>query len=381
MNARVARVLIVDDEPRNLRVLEGILAPLHYDLQLAGSGKEALEHVAADPPDIVLLDVMMPDISGFDVCRRLKTQAETQFTPIVLVTALADRESKLMGIEAGADDFINKPVDPNELRARVKSLLRAKSLHDELQQKTTALEESNQALTAANQQIQEASRHKSDFLARMSHDLRTPMNAIIGYSRILRRKLTDRLDEREQRNLQNIEKFSGNLLNLINDILDLSRIEAGRIELNAPPTDVRTLANECADALESIVKPGVELRRELSDVGQITTDPDRLRQVVMNLLGNAAKFTDSGHITLSLAHNNGATELTVADTGIGIPPEDLPHIFDEFRQVERQGGEQSEGTGLGLAIAKKTVELLGGEITASSAIGRGTTFAVRLPGE
>ena len=204
------------------------------------------------------------------------------------------------------------------------------------------------------------------------------MNAIIGYSRLLQRSLGDRMDEREARNLANIKTSSHNLLNLINDILDLSRIEAGRIEMNVQPVDVRTLAGECADALESIVREGVVLRRELEDVGTIRSDGDRLRQVVMNLLGNATKFTGEGSITLSLRRVDGAVELSIAYTGIGIPPEDLPHIFDEFRQVERQDGEQTEGTGLGLAIVKKTVELLGGKISAKSAVGKGTTFTLRV---
>jgi len=228
------------------------------------------------------------------------------------------------------------------------------------------------------QKLEQASQNKSQFLRRMSHDLRSPMNAIIGYSRLLQRRLADRMDEREARNLANIQISSSNLLNLINDILDLSRIEAGRIEVNVQSVDVRTLAGECADALESIVQEGVVLRRDLEDIGKIQSDPDRLRQVVMNLLGNATKFTGEGSISLSLHRVDGAVELAVADTGVGIPPEDLPHIFDEFRQVERQGGEQTEGTGLGLAIAKKTVELLGGTITAESAVGKGTTFTLRI---
>jgi signal transduction histidine kinase/ligand-binding sensor domain-containing protein len=242
----------------------------------------------------------------------------------------------------------------------------------------------NAELEAANQEITEATRNKSQFLRRMSHDLRSPMNAIIGYSRVVLRRSRDVLDQRQVRNLENIETSSGNLLNLINDILDLSRIEAGRVEISEQPVDLRKLADECADSLESIVKDDVVLERDLDDVGLINSDPDRLRQVVMNLLGNATKFTDSGSITLSLKQvaagdpGKGVIELSVADTGIGIPAEDLPHIFDEFRQVERQGGEGAEGTGLGLAIAKKTVELLGGEISATSEVGVGTTFTVRM---
>jgi signal transduction histidine kinase len=200
----------------------------------------------------------------------------------------------------------------------------------------------------------------------------------MGYTRILRRRLADQIGERETRNLANIETSSTNLLNLINDILDLSRIEAGRIEVETEAVEVRTLVGECADALEPIVRPGVELRRELGEDREIRTDPGRLRQVIMNLLGNATKFTPAGSITLSLRGAGALVEIAVADTGVGIPPEDLPHIFDEFRQVERQGGEQTEGTGLGLAIAKKTVDLLGGNLTAASQVGVGTTFTVRI---
>jgi len=228
------------------------------------------------------------------------------------------------------------------------------------------------------QQLEQASHNKSQFLRRMSHDLRSPMNAIIGYTRVVLRKARGVLDERQVHNLENIETSSNNLLTLINEILDLSRIEAGHVELQIQPIDLGALADECADALESIIQPGVELRREWAAVDPIQTDPERLRQVIMNLLGNAIKFTERGRITLSLHPVDHQVEIVVTDTGIGIPPEDLPHIFDEFRQVERQGGEKTEGTGLGLAIAKKTVELLGGTISAESEVGAGTKFTLRV---
>ncbi|MFH1569405.1 MAG: ATP-binding protein, partial [Gemmatimonadota bacterium] len=226
----------------------------------------------------------------------------------------------------------------------------------------------NRALTEANERVQEATRNKSEFLRRMSHDLRSPMNAIIGYTRLVLRKARGTLDDRQIRNLENIQTSSERLLALINDILDLSRIEAGRLELQVREADLGALVTECADALAPLVKPGVELVRQLESLPPVQTDPDRLRQVVMNLLGNAAKFTEQGSITVSLRAADGGAELRVADTGVGIPPEDLPHIFDEFRQVQRQGGEQTEGTGLGLSIARRIVELLGGAIAAESEV-------------
>ena len=240
-----------------------------------------------------------------------------------------------------------------------------------VQQRTRALEE-------ANREIQETTRRKSDFLARMSHDLRTPMNAIIGYTRLLLRKLAGSVEPRQLKNLENIETSSHNLLKLINEILDLSRVEAGRIDVKVQDVDLKQLAEECAASVEPLLAPGVEWHPQIEDVPPIRTDPDILRRVLMNLLGNAVKFTETGHVALTLHPVDDQVEISVSDTGVGIPPEDLPYIFEEFRQVERQGGTEKEGSGLGLAIARKSVELLGGTIKAASEVGKGTTFTLRI---
>ena len=252
-------------------------------------------------------------------------------------------------------------------------------LEERVQQRTAELEAANQALTAANRQIQTANQLKSDFLARMSHDLRTPMNAIIGYTRILQRRAREVLDQRQYRNLENIQVSADHLLILINDILDLAKIEAGRIDIQPEEVDLKQIATQCALSVESLLKPGVRLEQHLADVAPLYTDPDRLRRVLMNLLSNAVKFTEAGRITVSMQAVEGEVEVSVADTGMGIPPEDLPHIFDEFHQVDRPGGSAGEGTGLGLAIANKSVELLGGKIGAESEVGKGTTFTLRIP--
>jgi signal transduction histidine kinase/ligand-binding sensor domain-containing protein len=250
--------------------------------------------------------------------------------------------------------------------------------NNELFQVNTSLQQTNEQLENANREIQENTRRKSEFLARMSHDLRTPMNAIIGYTRLLMRKLRGSIDDRQLRNLENIQTSSNNLLNLINEILDLSRVEAGRIEVNPAEVDLGQLAEECAASVESLVGERVEFRRQFEEVPTVRTDREIVRKVLMNLLGNAVKFTEEGSIALSVHPVDDRVELSVADTGMGIPTEDLPFIFEEFRQVERQGSTEKEGTGLGLAIAKKSVELLGGEISAESEVGRGTIFAIRI---
>ena len=249
---------------------------------------------------------------------------------------------------------------------------------EQVQELSVRTQEQNQALEQANAQVQEANRLKSDFLARMSHDLRTPMNAVIGYTRILLRRLRGTIDERQYRNLENVQLSANNLLTLINDILDLSKIESGRMEVNPEEVDLQQMIDECIASVQSLVKPGVVVNQNMDGCAALRTDSDRLRRVLMNLLSNAVKFTEEGSITVSLrAHQGGGVEMAVADTGIGIPPEDLPHIFDEFRQVDGVTKAQ-EGTGLGLSIARKSVELIEGTIAAESLIGKGTTFTLRI---
>ncbi|OGG46883.1 MAG: hypothetical protein A3F84_28395 [Candidatus Handelsmanbacteria bacterium RIFCSPLOWO2_12_FULL_64_10] len=401
MNA--PKILIVDDTPANVKALRMRLSPEGYEVLEASDGLQALERVAQEKPDLVLLDVMMPGLNGFEVCRRVKSQPDTQFIPVVLVTALTDRESKVTGIEAGADDFINKPLDPDELRARVKSLLRTKSLHDELQRGYEELRRLTEDLKAANRQVQEATRRKSQFLANMSHELRTPMNAILGFTDLVLRRSGDALPDQQRDNLMKVKLSADHLLNLINDLLDLSKIEAGRVDIISASFHVKRLIANCCATVSPLVKPGVTLNYEVADdVGEAHTDEARLRQIIINLLSNALKFTEQGEVKVRVARpptadrrpppsipgppssvvgrpsEDGFLEIAVSDTGIGIPPEALGYIFEEFRQVEGSP-QQQKGTGLGLSITKKLTELLGGTIEVTSEVGRGSKFTVRIP--
>ncbi len=202
-----------------------------------------------------------------------------------------------------------------------------------------------QRLEAQNIQIQEANRLKSDFLARMSHDLRTPMNAIVGYTRILQRRLKGMIEDRQYRNLENISTSADHLLSLINDILDLSKIEAGGIDIRPEDVDLGQLVSDCMTSVRPLVKAGVQFDERLEQTNTVHTDPDRLQRVVINLLGNAVKFTEAGSITVSLKSVDEWVEVSVVDTGPGIPAADLPFIFDEFRQVYRRRGEGRHGVG------------------------------------
>ena len=270
--------------------------------------------------------------------------------------------------------------DPAELERLLEE--RTRQLEERtrlLEERTRLLEQKEQELALARQEADEAKRLKTEFLARMSHDLRTPMNAIVGYARILLRKTREALDDRQYRNLENIQTSAHHLLDLINDILDLSKVEAGRVEVHPEEVDLKRLFYECLAGAASQVREGVELEQKIEGVERLHTDPDRLRRALENLLDNAARHTEQGRIALVAKANGERVRISVEDTGSGIPAENLAQIFDEFRQVARKGRTAEEGTGLGLAIVRRSVELLGGGVSAESCEGKGSTFTIELP--
>jgi signal transduction histidine kinase len=260
----------------------------------------------------------------------------------------------------------------------------SKTLEQKVAERTQELAEKNRALESANRQVLEANRRKSQFLAGMSHQLRTPMNAILGFTRLVLRRAGDVLPERQRENLGKVKESAENLLILINDLLDLSKIEAGRMEVHPALFAVPSFIQRCCESMSPLIKPGVQLRHEIaSEIGEAYTDEDGLRQVLLNLLSNALKFTHVGEVVVLVnvdkPHNNDTSlVLKVSDTGIGIATEVLADIFEEFLQGEG-GSRQREGTGLGLPIAKKWVELLDGSITTESEPGKGSTFTVTIP--
>lgn len=260
----------------------------------------------------------------------------------------------------------------------------SKNLEQKVKERTLALQEKNQELEIANQQVQEASRRKSQFLAGMSHELRTPMNAILGFTRLVLRRAGDLLPERQRDNLVKVRESADHLLGLINQLLDLSRLEAGRMEIHPEPFDIKQFIMACCEMVSPLVKPNVLLTPQIADtIGEAYTDEEGLRHIVINLLSNAIKFTDVGEVMIQVqverqAHGAATLVITVADTGVGIPADALETIFEEFQQVEG-GVQKREGTGLGLPIAKKWVERLGGSIRVESELGKGSTFIVWIP--
>jgi len=257
-----------------------------------------------------------------------------------------------------------------------------RSLEQKVLERTVELETSERDLAAARDEALAANRHKSAFLANMSHELRTPLNAIIGFSEVLGERLFGELNEKQSEYAQDIHGSGKHLLSVINDILDLSKVEAGRLNLALASFPLPlTIENAITAVEERAGRRGVTLTQEIEPtVGEITADERKLKQALLNLLANAVKFTpEGGTVTLRARVRGDAVEIAVTDSGIGIAPEDQGVIFEAFRQAGTDHSRASEGTGLGLALTKRLVELHGGTITVESTVGRGSTFTVILP--
>jgi signal transduction histidine kinase len=240
-----------------------------------------------------------------------------------------------------------------------------------------------QEIQEKNEQLENASRHKSQFLANVSHELRTPLNSIIGFTRLVLRKTESQIEKLQKENLQKVLISSEHLLNLINGLLDLSKIEAGRMEVYAETFTLNDVVRMAASTVEPMLRNGhVRLVTEVApDIPPVKTDRDKLKQVVLNLLSNAVKFTEKGEIKVAAWRDNGALKLTVSDTGIGMKQEALALIFEEFRQADMSSTRRYGGTGLGLAIVRRFITLMGGDIAVESELGKGSKFTITLPME
>jgi signal transduction histidine kinase len=369
IEANAAKILLVDDQPTNLKLLRQTLEPAGYSILAAADGLRTLELARRACPDLILLDVMMPEMDGYQTCQKLKEDPATAAIPVIFITARTDTASVVQGFETGAVDYLAKPFQREEVLIRVATHLRVDRLARQL--------------AAANKRIREASRRKSRFLASMAHELRTPMNAIVGFTRRVQRKSKDILPQQQRDNLDKVLTSSDHLLSLIDEILDLSKIEAGQMTVHPAVFDPRQLVEDCCDTLRPLVGPEVELCHQVAPtIGQAHTDASRLRQIIINLVGNALKFTAAGSVRVGIeaegTNNDVSLVITVADTGSGITAADLGTIFEEFCQVESVD-RNKKGTGLGLSITKSLTQLLGGTIAVESEEGRGSTFTVSIP--
>jgi signal transduction histidine kinase/DNA-binding response OmpR family regulator len=540
-------LLIVDDIEDNRFALSRRLARQGYlDVTTVADGQQALELLASKPFDLVLLDIMMPKLNGYEVLERMKAESNLRHIPVIMISAVDELDSVVKCIELGAEDYLPKPFNATLLRARVAASLERKRLHDQVTARTRQLTQSveelralgevtqavsstldlqtlldtivakatqlsgteagviyvfdeatrqfqlratygmtaemvavikehhgdfSEAVCAATQrrkpdqvadlqpssranelvlrlgfharlvvpllatdrimgalvvrrkapgefpnntiellqtfaaqsvlaiqnarlfaeiedkgrQLQLASQNKSQFLSSMSHELRTPLNAIIGLTDMMATNVARFGTEKAQEPLRRVHNAGTHLLGLINQVLDLSKIEAGKLELAPESVALAPLIDEVIGTAQQLASQNqnrlvVEVEQNL---GTVMVDPMRLRQILLNLLSNACKFTKQGEVTLRarrILDGGDTIELAVADTGIGMTPEQLGRLFQEFSQAEASTAKKYGGTGLGLAITRKLARMMGGEVTVTSEEGRGSVFTVSLPG-
>jgi len=365
-----AKILVVDDRPSSVKVLRVRLNSEGYDVLEASDGFQALEIVEREPPDLVLLDVMMPKMDGYEVCRKIKGREKTRFLPVVLVTALSDRDAKITGIEAGADDFLNKPVDPSELRVRVRSLLKTKGLHDELE--------------ARYEELRKLQTMRESLTQMIVHDLRNPLAAVIGYLKLLKRKGYVSEEETAQRNLRAVDMCTQTLMDMITAMLDLAKLEAGEMQLSLEAVHLDGVLSDVEIGMRPLLdqKDLVFASDTPADLPPLRADRECLRRILVNTLGNAASFSPGGgRISVTGRQNGRYVDIAVKDEGPGIPPEDQARIFERFGQVECRQSGRKYSTGLGLAFCKTAAEAHNGEICVESEVGVGTIFTVRIPAE
>jgi signal transduction histidine kinase len=388
-------VWLLEDSPMEAAMARRALAGA-YDVEVFTDGSTLIERVVGGPvPAVMILDVQLPGMSGIEVCRFLRTRHDQTALPILMLTVYGHKSDLIEGLTAGANDYLTKPYDALELTARVTSLVRVKLLHEaalhareqreELfeREKIARHEVANllEREKAARRDAEAASTAKDEFLAMVSHELRTPLSSILGWTRLLR---SGELPEaRRDAALETIERNAVAQSRLIEDLLDMSRIISRQLTISTANVELVSLVNSSLDAVKPAAeKKGIRIRADIHpDGAAVDGDPARLQQVITNLLSNAIKFTGKGgEVVLGLEPVSDQVEIVVADTGCGIGPEFLPHVFEPFRQGEHGSTRSHRGLGLGLAIVKHIVDLHFGNVVAESpGIGHGATFRVRLP--
>jgi two-component system, sensor histidine kinase len=408
MSDERVNLLLVDDRPENLLALEAILEPLGQSLVRATSGPEALKHVLATEFAAILLDVQMPGMNGFEVAEIIKSREKSRTIPIIFLSAISKEDAYVFkGYSMGAVDYVFKPFNPDVLRSKVAvfvdlylkqreiqrqaDLLRESQKRElELEHRTSLLEaearsaaklsQMNEELHRRQLALEQAMGARNRFYASMSHELRTPINAVIGYSTLMLDNIYGPLNAKQKEGLQRTLKAARHLLELVNDVLDLSKIEAGKIELSLQPVmfpsliedlfvTVRPLADEYGSTLS--------LELDAPEPFTVVSDPRRVRQILLNLLSNAIKFGEGKPIRVVCKQNeNKGVEIEVIDQGVGIAKDDIARIFEEFVQVSES---KQPGTGLGLPISRRLAQLLDGSLTVDSVPGEGSTFRLALP--
>ena len=373
MNAsdKPADILIVDDTPANLNVLSAMLTPQGYTVRPAISGELALKAAQKSPPDLILLDIRMPGMNGYEVCNQLKSDERLRDIPVIFISALNDIEDKLKAFQAGGVDYINKPFYIEEVIARVQNHI---TLHQQRQ-------EIQRLRDQDREYYEELSKMKDQFVTIASHDLKSPLSLVRGYAELLNDLESVHNDADAQLYIQWIQRGIVTMQRLITDLLDLARIETGQSLILAPVHLAKFLEQNLAN---------IELKAQEKDIELVYHPPPKdltlqmdeakMAQVLDNLLSNAFKYTPkNGRVEVSIVTEKDQVVIQIADNGLGIPPEAMPRLFERFYRVQHKDFLNNDGTGLGLSIVKAIVEQHGGQIWVESEVDRGSIFYVGLP--
>lgn len=360
------RILMVDDDRMNIRILRSILQGEGYEMFDAESGEQALELYEQNHPDLVLLDVMLPGINGFDTCRELHRRHRGNTAPVIFITAKSQSDDVVEGFSAGGVDYLPKPFRPKEALARIRT-----HLHNRL----LAAEQKNLV-----DQLQQANAAKNRFLGMAAHDLRNPLASIRGLAEFLRDPSMGALSADQLDMVNTIHEASQSMLTMVNELLDVATIESGELKLDREPVRLDALIEKSVflNGMEAATKRTQILLEEKSEV-TLSLDRTKMKQVVDNLLSNAIKYSPPGStVRVALTTVDGKVAITVRDEGPGIPEGERDRLFKDFGRlsVKPTGGEKS--TGLGLAICRKIVEAHDGTISAQNLPGRGCEFKVQL---
>jgi signal transduction histidine kinase len=383
-----AVVLIADDDRTMRLLIRSALEQAGFTVKDVESGEQAVALFPTLRPDLVMLNVLMPGMSGFDACRAIRALPAGEQVPILMVTGLDDSASIRQAYDVGATDFITKRVNWVVLGHRVRYMLRASRSMEALRRseaKNRALLEQArrvaEELREAKEAAEAADRTKTEFLATMSHELRSPLHVILGYDDLLLEGAFGALTDEQLQALRRMRSNARDLLELITTVLDVSQLAAGKLCIESKPVQVEELLRQIEAETQELREQSrlLFIWEKAEPLPVLQTDPGKLKVVIKNLVSNAVKFTERGTVTIAAHSQADGVEICVSDTGIGIASESLPHIFEPFRQLDAASNPRYGGTGLGLHIVKRLLELLGGWVKVESTVGQGSKFRVWLP--
>lgn len=383
MSEQGFKILHIEDNEQHRYIVRRMLERAGFSVSAATTGGEGFQSATSNPFDLIILDIRLPDMSGLEVCQRLKSDPHTCRVPVLHLSAhYTKAEDRALGLEHGADGYLVHPAEPIELVATIRALLRTRKAEDELARSLEREKAARREAEVLYNTAKKANLAKDEFLATLSHELRTPLNVILGHAELLLQMGTDNPED-TRTSLEAIQRGALQQADLINDLLDVSRIISGKLKLQETAVELGTVIQEAiaGQQLAANAKGVSLIFQNTLPLGKVMGDPTRLQQVMWNLVGNAVKFTPrGGQITISCLQKDRSAIIEVSDTGEGIGPTFLPHVFDRLRQEDSSLSRQHGGLGLGLAITRHIVELHGGTIEARSpGKGRGATFTVTIP--